>query len=151
MRTYEFNGAGTPRQRNSRYRHETARFVPGAYRPSREKKSCPSSARKDRNPQKSTRPTVLGEVACHRYLGLYDFFYLRRQCETRTSYEEPVSNELTTLLFAKRFVDDAWFPLLKDFDLARMLFDEKDYGGTVGIYPSKTARPDGSHRSSTNR
>ena len=43
--TYETSGAGTPRQRNSRNRHETARFVPGAAgRPSREKKFRSSSS-----------------------------------------------------------------------------------------------------------
>ena len=58
---YETNGAGTPpRQRNSRNRHETARFLPGADRPSREGKFCPSSARKGTNPQKlrDQRPSV---------------------------------------------------------------------------------------------
>ena len=48
---------------------------------------------------------------------------------------------MITLLFAKRFVGDVWFPLLKDFDFASMFYDERDYGGTGGIYPSNLQGP----------
>ena len=72
-----------------------------------------------------------------------ELLYMRRLCEARSSYDEPLNNEILEMLFAKRFVDDVFFIQLEGFNIESMLYDERGRGGLDGIYPSSLDGPEG--------
>ena len=80
------------------------------------------------------------------FLSYFELTYTRRQCELRRTVDEPISDELLTVMFSKRFVDDIWFPMFLGFDTEQMLYDERAEGGSDGIYPSCLQGPMGEIR-----
>ena len=47
------------------------------------------------------------------------------------------------IVFGCRYVDDQWHLLLDNFDFKDILYDEREIGGTDGLYPCRLRGPDG--------
>ena len=76
------------------------------------------------------------------YLFTYEIAYLIRQAE-QWNRDSAIPRHILTILLAKRFIDDIFFPRLKRVNLEDMLYDNREAGGSDGIYPPSLAGPTG--------
>ena len=77
------------------------------------------------------------------YLAFWEIGYTWRLCQKRRQISDSLGNELLTMLMAKRFVDDIRFVELRNHDLDSQLLDEREDGGSDGIYPCRLEGPHG--------
>ena len=87
--------------------------------------------------------TNCGRECINGYLNMRELGFTRRLCEARRTIDEPISDALLVMIFGKRYADDVWLIQLVDFDSATLLYDERDTGGTDGIYPARLVGPRG--------